>query len=82
MYYYAQINEESLCIGVSCLSGKIEADNMIEIPSYDTDYIYRKYENGQWSEEKYIPEMPDPLPDPIQEMQSIIDAMLGVRRDE
>ena len=56
MIYYAQLNENNVCIGISSLSGEVNAPNMIQIPEYSEDYLYRKYENGQWSEEKFIPD--------------------------
>lgn len=55
-FYYAQLDDSGVCIGVSCLSGEVEIDNMVNIPEYDEDYLYRKYENEQWSEEKFIPD--------------------------
>jgi hypothetical protein len=48
-YFYAQLNENNICIGVSQLSGPAEASNMIQIDTLDTDKIWRKYENGAWS---------------------------------
>lgn len=56
MFYYAQLNDDNVCIGVSSLSGEVDVDNMIRIDSNSEDYFYRKYENGEWSEEKYVPD--------------------------
>ena len=56
MYYYAQINEHGVCIGVSSLAGEVNESHMIRIPEYNDDYIGRKYENGEWSEKKYLPD--------------------------
>jgi len=61
MYFYAQLNENNICIGVSQLSGPVQANNMVEVPSFDLDCVWRKYENGQWSEEKYEPQSTGPL---------------------
>ena len=60
--FYAKITSEGLCVGVSQLAAKITAEDMIEIDAYDEDYLWRKYENGKWSEEKYkpIPSMEEP----------------------
>lgn len=55
-FYYAEINEEKICIAISILAGKIEAEHMIEIEEYSSHYMNRKYENGKWSEEKFISE--------------------------
>ena len=58
---YAQLNEESICIGVSQLSGKIENEKMIEIESYDTSLLGKKYMNENWEEVKQlIPQEPQP----------------------
>lgn len=46
--FYAQLDENKICIGISRLSGKIEAENMIEIESYDSSLISKKYINGIW----------------------------------
>ncbi len=56
MFYYAQLNENNICTGVSSLKGEVQADHMVRIPEYNTDYIWKKYENGAWSEEKYVPD--------------------------
>lgn len=49
-YYYAQLDETGLCVGLSGLSGEITADNMILLESYDTTILGKKYENGAWVE--------------------------------
>jgi hypothetical protein len=59
--YYAHLNENGICIGISQLSGEVEAVNMVLIDSFDDDKIWRKHENGVWSTEKYVPE-PEPTP--------------------
>ena len=55
--YYAELNESNICIAISQLSGAVEQSNMIEIPSADEHYRWRKYENGEWSEEKFLPQL-------------------------
>lgn len=56
MFHYAQLNENNICIGVSSLSGEVNQLDMIRLTSADIDYLNRKYENGEWSEEKFIPD--------------------------
>ncbi|WP_031517465.1 hypothetical protein [Desulfofalx alkaliphila] len=56
-YSYAQLNKDNICIGVSTLSGKVDFPHMIPIDNSDGDYIWRKYEKGQWSEEKFKPDI-------------------------
>lgn len=56
-FYYAQLNEENICIGVSQLSGKKTENYMIELDSYDTSLLDKKYVNGVWEEV----EQPEPI---------------------
>jgi hypothetical protein len=58
MKFYAQLNEHGVCIGVSMLADTVESDRMIEIDSFDEDKLYRKYENGVWSNEKFVKDLP------------------------
>ncbi len=61
MKFYAQLNENSICIGISQLSGEVIQDNMIEIQSFDNNKIWRKYENKAWSAEKFEPQSTAPI---------------------
>lgn len=54
--YYAQLDENNICIGISMLKEEVNQPNMVKIPEYNDDYLYRKYENGFWSVEKIKPE--------------------------
>ena len=53
---YAQLNEENICVGVSDLSGEVEADNMKPIESFDVNILGKKYNNGEWEEVEKEPE--------------------------
>lgn len=64
MYIYAQLNEESICNGLSRLSGEVTADKMVLIEEYDTTLMGKKYENGVWVE---VPPEPTPIPKPTEE---------------
>ena len=83
MYFYAQLDENNICIGISQLSGQVEASNMVPIDNLDIDKIWRKYENGQWSAEKYEPQTTAPLTDyeltkqRLDDIESAIAAILG-----
>ena len=59
-YYYAQIDENNICIAVSDLTGKVTADNMLRLETYDTSLLGKKYNNGVWEE------VPKPEPEPTQ----------------
>ncbi|HBC94312.1 MAG TPA: hypothetical protein DCZ10_15795 [Pelotomaculum sp.] len=72
---YAQLNENNICIGVSQLSGTVEAPNMIQIDTIDTDKIWRKYENGQWSAEKYEPQSTAPLTE-FEQLRADVDQLI------
>jgi len=61
MKFYAQLNENNICIGISQLSGEVIKDNMIEIQSFDNDKLWRKYENKAWSTEKFEPQSTAPI---------------------
>lgn len=69
MKVYAQIDKNGIVIGLSQLSAAIENSSMIEIESYDEDYLWRKYENGVWSTEKYLP--PAPIQPPLSPMDML-----------
>ena len=53
MFYYAQLDLIGFCIGVSCLSGEVENDKLVQIENYDVNYINRKYDliNKVWTNE-------------------------------
>jgi len=74
MYFYAQLDENNICIGISQLSGQVEASNMVPIDNLDIDKIWRKYENGQWSVEKYEPQTTAPLAE-FEQMQQQLQLM-------
>lgn len=53
MFNYAQLNEDSYCVGVSQLSNKIEKENMILVDENLGNFLGRKYdlENNCWTDE-------------------------------
>ena len=59
-YFFAQIDENNICIAVSDLSGKVTAGNMLRLETYDTSLLGKKYNNGVWEE------VPKPEPEPTQ----------------
>lgn len=61
MKFYAQLNENNICIGISQLSGEVIQDNMVDIQSADSDKLWRKYENSAWSAEKFEPQTTAPI---------------------
>lgn len=57
---YAQLDNNNVCIGISQLSGEIQAENMLQIESYDVTLLGKKYENGKWIELPKPPAEPTP----------------------
>ncbi len=56
MPYYAQLNEENVCITISQLSDKSSKNNMVEIQNMDENYLWRKFEGGKWSDDHFFPD--------------------------
>ena len=67
--FYAQLNENSICIGVTETTGRIDSLSMIELSSFDAEKLNRKWENGQWSEIKFDPQTVIPL-DEIEKLKA------------
>lgn len=56
MFYYAELNEDNVCFSIVYSSKKSQSDSHIEINQMDENYLFRKYNDGEWSEEKYVPD--------------------------
>ena len=52
--FYAQIDGEGVCIGISNLKAPIDDPSYVVIPTYAQSYLRRKYEDGAWTNE-YVP---------------------------
>lgn len=59
--FYAELNDLKICVGLSNLSGYVDAPNMVLIETMNEDLTWRKYENSTWSAEKYTVPATDPL---------------------
>lgn len=57
---YAQLDMNNVCVGLSQLSGEVQAPNMLQIEHYDTTLVGKKYENGVWVEVPPEPVIPIP----------------------
>lgn len=55
MKFYAQMNENNICTGISQLNGEVIQEDMIEIESADSSYMWKKFDLGVWSTEKFEP---------------------------
>jgi len=61
--HFALLNDENICFAILSSVKEPEQGNFVEVETNDLSvYEYRKYENGQWSEEKYFPPEPEPQP--------------------
>ena len=58
--FYAQLNKENICIGVSQLSKTATSSLMVALPSMDISLVGRKYNEGVWGEvERVEPPLTD-----------------------
>lgn len=69
-YNYAQINSDNICIAISSLTGQVQADNLIAIPTYDETLLGKLYADGTWQD----PPQPEPQPEgPAEPQEPTID---------
>lgn len=78
-YYYAQL-DDNICVGVSDLSGPVEADNMIQLESYDTSVQGKFWTGTEWVENPNPPEPPEPSTEPT--TQDIMDKLNDMSADQ
>lgn len=48
--FYAQLNNDNICVAVSQLSGKVSHSNMIRLSTFDTTIMGKKYNDGIWED--------------------------------
>lgn len=77
MKYYATLNSENICDGISRLNDEVVADNLIELASYDTSVLGKMWTGSEWIENPNPPEPPkapvttDELSDKLDENQQL-----------
>ena len=72
MFPHATINDEGICIGYGYLAAIETSPNLVYLPDgWDEDLLWRKWENGAWSVEKFEPVAPDPGPSIEDEVASL-----------
>jgi len=49
--FYANLDDQGVCIGISSVTSTINDSAYIEIPSYDQSYLRKKYVDGAWTAE-------------------------------
>jgi len=50
-YNYARIDETGMCIEVFSATDEYDEADLVEIPVYTEDYIFKYYINGTWYED-------------------------------
>lgn len=68
-YYYVRLNENQIGVNIVTSPKKINADGYIEIPDYSETYLYRKWENNQWSQERYEPSFEVELQQKVEQLE-------------
>lgn len=90
-YYYAQIDDDGICCGVSQLSGEVIKPNMVPITSYDLGLQGKmwtgtwnegtqSWDGGEWVENPNPPEPVEPTTEPTN--QDIMDALTAMQGDQ
>ena len=79
-YYYAQIDDDGICCGVSQLSGIVEHDNMIQLESYDMSLMGKLWTGTEWVENPNPPEPVEPATEPTN--QDIMDKLNDMSGDQ
>lgn len=78
-YYYAELNNEGICVSVLDLSGIVEKSTIIPIDSYDVTLLGKKYTGNTWED---VPiEYAEQEPTFVEQLRADIDylaAMTGV----
>lgn len=75
--YYAQIDVQNVCVGVSQLAGVVYADNLVELDSYDISVLGKVWQGGKWVEKPTEPEPPHPKPVTNEDIMAQLTAMQG-----
>lgn len=79
-YYYAQINDDNICEGVSQLSELDSRPNMIQLESYDASVMGKMWTGTEWVENPNPPEPPETSTEPTN--QDIMDALTAMQGDQ
>ena len=73
MKYYATLNSENICNGISQLNDEVVADNLIELASYDTSVLGKMWTGSEWVDNPNPPEPVEPTTEPT--MSDLSDKM-------
>lgn len=79
MFFYAQLNDDNICIGVCQLSGEVNASNLISIQEYDEGLVGKKYTEGEFIDVPKLELKIQPSTVDISEqVMAIIEAVIDV----
>ena len=79
--YYAQLNEEGICFSILDTPAELPpTDSIVQMPTYDSSVLGKKYENGVWTE---IPEKEEFSETDILQAQSLLNQQkIMIRQEE
>lgn len=75
--YYAQLDAQNVCVGVSQLAGVVDADNLVELDSYNISVLGKLWQGGKWVDNPNKPEPPMPKPVTNEDIMTQLTAMQG-----
>lgn len=62
--YYARLKEDNVCIEIVSTPENLKnVKGYVSIPDYNPTLLYKKWENSQWSSERYEPEIDSVIQD-------------------
>lgn len=75
--FYAQLNENDVCTGISQLNGEINSNKVVEIPFFDDSLFWKKYDQvtKSWSVEKFEPVSTAPLTE-FEQLRADVDQLI------
>lgn len=76
--YYAQLDVQNMCVGVSQLAGVVDSDNLVELDSYDISVLGKVWQGGKWVDnpnKPTEPEQPQPKPVTNEQLQAELQAI-------
>lgn len=53
--YLAELNDDNLCVGIKQVGAFIDDGKHVEIDNLDSSFLWKKYENGEWTVERFEP---------------------------